>query len=331
MNGRSGKSAKVYSSSGTEMRQMEIRRVTQPLLLAIKRVIVVDAPYLPSSAQADIEQIRKWTSKPVDILINTHWHADHQQGNAVYLKAFTNLIILAHEETTKEMLAFEGADLDRYKKNFLELKHKVEIGKNEDGAAFSVQELKDMKELYMGQDSVMNELKGYIPAYPNMSIKNDLFLDIGNQTIQVKYIAPMHTRGDILVYLPKDKILITGDVVVSPVPYFFGGGYPYTGLTVLEALNQMAVNTFVPGHGTVLHDKMYLEREIALLKYTISAVEKEVYKEGLLGIKLENVQKAIDMSFYKKQFCKGIKENEDFFDQAVGLGLVEGCFNQMAK
>src|ERR1700733_10559573 len=97
------------------------------------RVIVVDAPYLPSSAKADIEQIRKWTSKPVDILINTHWHADHQQGNAVYSKAFPNLIILAHEETTKEMLAFEGVDLDRYKKNFLELKHRVESGKNESG------------------------------------------------------------------------------------------------------------------------------------------------------------------------------------------------------
>jgi len=86
------------------------------VIIGDKKVVVVDAPYLPSAAKADIEQIRKWTSKPVDILINTHWHADHQQGNAEYMKAFADLIILAHEETTKEMLAFEGADLDRYKK-----------------------------------------------------------------------------------------------------------------------------------------------------------------------------------------------------------------------
>src|SRR5437879_5148822 len=45
-------------------------------------VLVVDSCYLPSSAREDIAQIRQWTSKPVRYLLNTHWHNDHNQGNA---------------------------------------------------------------------------------------------------------------------------------------------------------------------------------------------------------------------------------------------------------
>ncbi len=136
-------------------------------------------------------------------------------------------------------------------------------------------------------------------------------------------MAPVHTLGDLMLFLPDEKMLITGDVVVYPIPYFFGGGYPYSGVKVLEAIDQMDIKTIVPGHGGVLNDKIYLEQEIDLLKNVISLVEAEVYKEGLLGIKLENVQKALDLSAFKKQFSKGIKENEDFFDEAISKGLVE--------
>src|SRR5262249_22122129 len=47
-------------------------------------VLVVDSCYLPSSAREDIAQIRQWTNKPIRYLLNTHWHNDHNQGNAAY-------------------------------------------------------------------------------------------------------------------------------------------------------------------------------------------------------------------------------------------------------
>ncbi len=126
-----------------------------------------------------------------------------------------------------------------------------------------------------------------------------------------------------MLFLPDEKMLITGDVVVYPIPYFFGGGYPYSGVKVLKPSIKWILKRLIPRTGGVLNDKIYLEQEIDLLKNVIRLVEAEVYKEGLLGIKLENVQKALDLSAYKKQFSKGIKENEDFFDEAIGKGL---CF-----
>ncbi len=301
------------------------------VIIGDEKIIVVDACYLPSSAREDIEFIKKLTNKPVDYLVNTHWHADHQQGNPEYLKAFPDIKIIAREETAKEIIAFENKDLARYRQNLDSLKLKLKTGKSSDGKPLAAADLAYMKELAAGQDSVENELQDYTPVYPNIIISGGIDLDIGDQVVKLLCMAPVHTLGDLMVFLPDEKILITGDVLVHPIPYFFGGGYPYSGVKVLEAIDQMDVKTLVPGHGEVLNDKIYLEQEIGLLKNVISLVESEVYKEGLLGIKLENVQKAIDLGAYKKQFSKSIKENEDFFDESIGKGLVEGCFNGMAK
>ncbi len=301
------------------------------VIIGDKKIIVVDACYLPSSAREDIEFIKKLTGKPVDYLIITHWHADHQQGTPEYVKAFPDIKIIAHEETDKEIKGFENKDVARYRQNLDSLKYQIKTRKGSDGKVLAAADLANMKELAAAQDSVEKELVNYVPAYPNITITSSMDLDIGDQVVKILYMAPVHTRGDLMLFLPQQKLLITGDVLVFPIPYFFGGGYPYSGVKVLEEINQMDVKTIVPGHGEVLNDKVYLNQEIDLLKNVISLVEAEVYKEGLLGIKLENVQKAIDLSVYKKQFSKGIKENEDFFDESISKGLVEGCFNGMAK
>jgi glyoxylase-like metal-dependent hydrolase (beta-lactamase superfamily II) len=301
------------------------------IIIGDKDIIVVDACYLPSSAREDIQMIKKLTSKPVAYLINTHWHADHQQGNPEYIKAFPKITIIAHKETAKEMLGFETKDLARYRQSLSNLRNKIKAGKNDNGKAFTAAELKDLQQQYAAQDSVALEFYNYKPVYPTKLLTASMNLNTGNEEAQILYLGPVHTIGDIMVYLPKKKILIAGDVIVSPVPYFFGGGYPYSGLKILEAINKMDIKTIVPGHGEILNDKVYLNQEIGLLKNTISSVEAEVYKQGLLGIKLENIQKAINLSSYRKQFTKGNKENEEFFDESISKGLVEGCFNGMAK
>src|SRR3954469_18982000 len=50
------------------------------VIIGEKSVLVVDSCLLPSTTRQDIEQIRKWTDKPVTYLLNTHWHFDHTLG-----------------------------------------------------------------------------------------------------------------------------------------------------------------------------------------------------------------------------------------------------------
>jgi len=125
------------------------------IIIGDNKVIVVDACYLPSAAREDIETIKKLTGKPVDYLVNTHWHADHQQGNPEYVRAFPHITIIAHEETAKDIIAFEKKDLERYRQSQDTLKD--QIAKADTSKAPPTEELKEMKELSAGQDSVEKE------------------------------------------------------------------------------------------------------------------------------------------------------------------------------
>jgi len=83
------------------------------VIIGDKSVLVVDSCLLPSSAQADIDQIRKWTKKPVTFLVNTHWHFDHTLGNQTYAQAFPGIQIIAraHSDAEVEHLKSLGANL----------------------------------------------------------------------------------------------------------------------------------------------------------------------------------------------------------------------------
>jgi len=68
-----------------------------------KGLFVVDSAYLPSTARSDLRLIRKLSSKPVRYLLNTHWHYDHNLGNAVYAEAWPAAEIIAQAETRRIM------------------------------------------------------------------------------------------------------------------------------------------------------------------------------------------------------------------------------------
>src|SRR5205085_7274212 len=73
------------------------------VIIGSREVFVVDSTQMPSSAREDIADIKKWPAKPVRYLLNTHWHGDHNGGNAEYAKAFPGIIILAHPGTRDMM------------------------------------------------------------------------------------------------------------------------------------------------------------------------------------------------------------------------------------
>lgn len=75
------------------------------VIVGSRDVLVVDSTRTSAAAQEDIAQIRGWTGsassggKPVRWLVNTHWHWDHNAGNADYRAAFPGVGIVAHRET----------------------------------------------------------------------------------------------------------------------------------------------------------------------------------------------------------------------------------------
>jgi glyoxylase-like metal-dependent hydrolase (beta-lactamase superfamily II) len=86
-------------------------------------------------------------------------------------------------------------------------------------------EIEDLKVAVKGgraaSDAVSAEFRDLKVKVPDLTFDHDLDLDLGNREVQLKYLGRGNTVGDAIAYLPKEKILITGDLVDSPVPYLF--------------------------------------------------------------------------------------------------------------
>jgi cyclase len=297
------------------------------VIIGDKAVLVVDSCLLPSSARQDVEQIRKWTSKPVTYLVNTHWHFDHTLGNATYAAAFPNIQIIAQKETQKVIGDFNPGAVTRYPNRAQRFQKVLDSGKNPDGKALSEAERKDYERSLAGLAPVVAEFKTVAQLTPNISFDHELNIDLGNRQVQIKFLGRGNTAGDTVIYLPKEKIVATGDLLDHPIPYLFGG-FPVDFVNTLQVLAQLDAQTIVPGHGEILHDKAYIYQVIDLLK----AVNTEVEKEINAGKTLEEVQdelpKSFDVNSWKQKFAGTDADDKDFFDESFA-GLIKASYSQI--
>jgi glyoxylase-like metal-dependent hydrolase (beta-lactamase superfamily II) len=121
--------------------------------------------------------------------------------------------------------------------------------------------------------------------------------------------------GSTVMYLPAEKVLAMGDVLVSPEdgngpPPWTTNSYAVTPwLESLRKLDALDAKAIVPGQGPAMHDKAYLRRTIALFAAVIDQVHAALEKGT---VKLEEVQKAVDVDGIGREYTPGAPLAEDF-------------------
>jgi cyclase len=304
------------------------------VIIGEHEVMVVDSCYLPSSAEEDIAQIRQWTTKPVRFLLNTHWHYDHTMGNAAYRDAFPGLVVLAQTETRNQIAGYNPSWFERFPERAEQMQKMINAGKDAGGKVLTSNEIQELKTAVVGIQPVWAEFK-LLPARlsaltPDVAFEGEMTIDLGNREVQVKHLGRGNTRGDALAYLPKEKILITGDLLDHPVPYFFGG-YPEEQIVTLQRMSLLDAQAIVPGHGDVLHDKIYLQKEINFISAVVTEVRKAIYRLGSGPDKLDSVRaevsKNLNVDALRKQFAGDAKGNVDFFNETYD-GLVRAAYDE---
>lgn len=298
------------------------------IIIGDRDVLVIDAPS-PQKAAEDIAFIRSVTNKQVRFLVNTHWHPDHQRGNSTYLRAFPNLTIIAQKQMPALMQAYEPGNLKRLETNYHRIDSQVihlKKGKKPGSSDSLLQQLQLQLTMY---DAALNDLKDFTPVVPAVTFETQMQIELGNRQVELRFIGKGHSTADALLYLPKEKILITGDMVTYPVPYFFAG-YPYEWIEVLETIEKEEYSILLPGHGPPLYDKNFLRQTIHLMSTIRNQVVKEIHQGGSLSAKLEDVERSIDLTNFRKQFAGSDKDNIEFFDESM-KGLIKYLFYQAGK
>jgi glyoxylase-like metal-dependent hydrolase (beta-lactamase superfamily II) len=299
------------------------------VIIGDRGVLVVDSCYLPSSAREDIAQIRQWTNRPVRYLVNTHWHNDHVQGNSAYREAFPQIDIVSHNETRKHIAGYVSKYPNRFAKIRAIYQQMIDSGKDRDGNPISTTQLAEVKTALAGKAVVEQELNKNVILPPTLSFDGEFNVDLGNREVEVRYLGRGNTSGDVVVYIPKEKIVAVGDLLDHPVPYL-GGGYPSEEAATLKRLAMLDANTIVTGHGDVLHDKVFLNDVIAFIETVVKEVSNQTYIAGNGPRNLDEVRKNvlanIDVAAWKKKLGGTSQEDQDFFERFSLGGIVTAAY-----
>lgn len=275
------------------------------VVIGEKGVLVFDAAGFALQGERLVAKVAELTDKPITHVAISHWHGDHSMGDFKVLEKFPDAEVVAHEFTAR-YIASPAMDAvpPRDPKAEAEYRARVEkalaTGVRSDGTPVTPSMRAFYTDLLADFDSVNEEIARRQVTKPTRTMTERLVIDLGGRTAELRHIARGNTKGDMFLWLPEERILATGDIVVRPTPYGFFS-YPRSWAGVLRELKTFDARYIVPGHGDVMSDTAYLD----LLAETMDFVADRVDAEARAGKSLDETRAAIDWSPIEPRFTGG--------------------------
>lgn len=225
-------------------------------------VLVVDSHVTPAGAWALREELEAVTPKPIRYVVNSHFHFDHSHGNQVY---GPEVSIIGHEFARAQMVA--GKSIDSRAHDFFVggVPNAIKALEARLAAAKDDKERRALEAQLAVQRNHLEGTKAVVPTPPNVTLTHTMTLHRGAREIRIMHLGRAHTAGDVIVYLPKERIIATGDLLVEGTSYM-GDAYFTEWIETIESLKQLDFETVLPGHGRAFTGKDKLSHWQAYLR-----------------------------------------------------------------
>lgn len=188
-------------------------RMNLVFVVGEKSIAVIDTGYTPEMAREMVSHIKTVSPLPIRYAINTSSQPHRYMGNDVF--AALGSEIIAHKHSVQRM--------------------------EESGSLFA-----------MAIENILKKKSSEVslPKNPTRIIDKDISLDLGKVTIHVKHVGPAHTPAQLIVEIPKDDLVYTGDLLYSErLLAILDGSNVKNWIVAYDRLKQYTNSTFIPGHG----------------------------------------------------------------------------------
>jgi cyclase len=253
-------------------------------------VIVVDDHVSPAAAWVLLEEIKDVTKKPVRTVINTHFHFDHAHGNQI----FDPTVQIIGHEFTRRMLLNNSIGMPLYQNYLTGMPTQIEgLKKQIASATDPAAKAKLQTQLQVTENNLASQ-KELKPTPPNMTLTTQMTLFRGTREIQIRYLGRGHTAGDVVVFLPNEKVVMTGDFLTAALSNM-SDSFPNEWADSLDALKKLDFDTVLPGHGDAFTDTAKIDYFQAYLR----DVWSEVSRLKQQGVSAEEASKRADLTKHK--------------------------------
>ncbi len=233
-------------------------------------LLLIDSGGYFGAGERVVNMVKAISSKPVKALVLTHYHSDHSFGASAVLAAWPKAQFIASEGTYQAMAEgrppgaprqpskeFEQARIKQMKDQYGRLEsHTGDMTTPEEKAGLA-REIASYPTRYA-------DFPGTYTILPRRIFKSRLGFPDRTAPVDLLFLGRANTPGDTLAWLPKQRILITGDIVVAPVPYMFDV-YPAEMLTVFKRMRALDFRIMLTGHG-LPQTRAYLDRLDAMVR-----------------------------------------------------------------
>ncbi len=223
-------------------------------------VMVIDTQATPVMAQGVIDRIREVTDKPIKYVVLSHYHAVRVLGASAYGAEH----IIASRDTYDLIVERGQQDYDS------------EVGR--------------FPRLFQSVETVPGL------TWPTLVFEKSLTLFMGKREVQILQLGRGHTKGDTVVWLPKEKVMFAGDLVEYGATPYTGDAYLQDWPQTLANLRALGPEKLVPGRGAALKTAQECEEGIAGTQAFLTQMYQSVAKGVAAGQELKDI--------YRETFAK---------------------------
>jgi len=260
--------------------------------------VLVDSGANAANGRAVVRYAKSLANKPIKAVMITHWHGDHPQGISAIRDAFPKVRIISTRRTEAGLLGPASYDVgyspdakfDRATANLAET-NITNYRKLLDDPSTPPDRKERIRKAFVQFDEMTRDFTGTYIVPPTETFDHELVIKDRDVPVHMMFLGRANTEGDAVAWLPKQKIVASGDIVVSPIPFGFGS-YPADWIETLGKLKALGFSTLIPGHGNPMTDASYLDRLVA----AIGDIRAQVGPLAKSGMRLDDVKKKVDYS-----------------------------------
>ncbi|WP_245683483.1 MBL fold metallo-hydrolase [Paenibacillus pabuli] len=210
--------------------------------------LVVDT-FTSIQAAEDLQAAAEYLmGRKVSYVINTHWHSDHTCGNQVFVPAAhiisTSITREIMDTFVRDRIMQQLAKPEAIYEAIDEIDEQIQRETNE--------KLRQEMQWDTASDrEYMKMLPNLVYSLPNLTFDQRMTIHGSKRNVELITFGGGHTQSDALVYIPKDRIAITGDLVLSKHHPVLMYANPQQWLDILDKVEQLDIERIVPGHGEV--------------------------------------------------------------------------------
>jgi len=265
-----------------------------PIILTDDEALIIDSEITPAAGRALAADLKAITTKPIRYVVDSHYHYDHAHGNQVFMQ---DAQVIGHDNTRKRML---GNVLEQYTylNSVKPIPERVSQLKQRIAQEKDPQQKAAMERQVANSLAYLEQVKETKVTPPAVTFDKTMTIVRGGREMRLLFLGRGHTDTDVVVYLPKEKIVATGDLMES-VPSYMGDSFPDDWIATLDRLKQLDFDTVMPGHGVVFKGKTKITAFQAYLRDVI-AQATALKKTGLSA---DDAATKIDLTKHSGEFA----------------------------